>query len=188
VALRAARAAGGTPVAPPEARRAMEAALQEVRAALAATEAAGDAPGAARLRFELASTHRQFAEILLRATETGEPPAEGPVRAAYEEALGHVEQAAAALAASGPQARDDLTAVELWAAWLDADLGNPSRAADRARRVLAAYQGDDGEVARERRGTAESVLGYVAQHAVAEAATATASGDGPGQRETPAGA
>jgi hypothetical protein len=174
------------PAMPGAARAAMEAALQEVRAALAATEGAGDASGAARLRFELAATHRQFAEIMLRATGVREIPPDGPVRAAYQEGLGHVEQAAAALAAIGPQARDDLTAVELWAAWLDADLDNPSRAADRARRVLAAHQDDEREVAAERRATAESVLEYVARRAADEAAAAP--GGDPEEKGTPAGA
>ncbi|MFF7212605.1 tetratricopeptide repeat protein [Streptomyces sp. NPDC008238] len=144
-------------------RSAMAEAAAVAEEALAAATAAGDGAAAAQLRAELAGTHRQTGELIVRACpgEPGEEDTDGSARAAYEEGLACAERAIA-LFGPGP-AR---SAAQLMAAWLEADLGRPAAAAERARAVIALYAGEDGsgdEVAAQRLAEARSVLEYVGE-------------------------
>ncbi|WP_369360563.1 tetratricopeptide repeat protein [Streptomyces sp. cg2] len=145
----------------------------------------------AELRSELAGTHRQTGELLVRACESepGEEDQDGSARAAYEAALVHLERALEVYAALGGSARHDHSGTRLMAAWLEADLGRTSAAAARARSVLDDYadHGDeegaaaadidtdanvdagvgahadvDGDLARRRRAEAQALLDHVA--------------------------
>ncbi|WP_307811626.1 tetratricopeptide repeat protein [Streptomyces sp. AV19] len=129
--------------------------------ASAAREAAGDE----QLLAELAQTHRQTGELVVRSCpgEPGDEDEDGTARAAYEEGLAHAERAAAVFAACGPDLRDQRTAAQLMAAWLEADLGRAEEATARARAVAEEYGAEEEGVAEARREEAESVLKYVAQ-------------------------
>ncbi|WP_431964633.1 tetratricopeptide repeat protein [Actinacidiphila sp. bgisy160] len=147
-----------------EGRSAMAEAAAVAEEALAAATAAGDVNAAVHLRAELAGTHRQTGELIVRACpgEPGEEDTDGSARAAYEEGLACAERAIAVFD-PGP-AR---SAAQLMAAWLEADLGRHTAAARRARSVLALYEGEDAdpddEVAAQRLAEARSVLEYVGE-------------------------
>ncbi|MFC5032641.1 tetratricopeptide repeat protein [Streptomyces sp. DSM 41987] len=136
----------------PAARRAMESAAETAAAALAA---ATDEHERDMLRADLADTHLQTGQLLARGcpAEPGDTDTDGSARAAYEEALVHTGRAAATYGS-----RDGRSAAQLVAAWIEADLGRPDAAADRARAVLADYGDEEGETAERRRAEAGSVL------------------------------
>ncbi|WP_372411390.1 tetratricopeptide repeat protein [Streptomyces luteireticuli] len=146
----------------PAARELMAAAVRECTAALGA---AGDEERLASLRAELAQTHRQFGELVVRSCpgEPGDEDGDGTARAAYEEGLAHAERAVAAFAACGPALRDQRTAAQLMAAWLEADLGRAEEAAARARAVAAEYGDEEEGAAPARRAEAGNLVKYVAQ-------------------------
>ncbi|MGK5636742.1 tetratricopeptide repeat protein [Streptomyces sp. URMC 126] len=151
---------------PARARELMAEAERECATALAA---AGDDAARELLRGELAGTLRQTGELIVRCSE-GEPGDSGDADgdaagAAYEEGLAYVGRAVAVLAEGGPALRDQRTATELMAAWLEADLGRTAAAADRARAVLAAYGDEPEGAAPARRAEAENVLAYVSRQA-----------------------
>ncbi|MEU9500933.1 tetratricopeptide repeat protein [Streptomyces sp. NPDC048196] len=137
---------------PQGARVLMATAEQLLTGALAAT---ADDERRNRLRSELAGTHRQTAELLLRARGSGPGGAEadaadaaddkngnGTVPRAREEALGHMEKAIALYAALGRDGRHDHNSAQLTAGWLEAGLGRRSAAGARARTVLDDYDRD----------------------------------------------
>lgn len=134
----------------PAARDLMAAATDTAERALAAAD---DPTAAAHLRVELAATHHQSAEILLRGTED-------PDR--LTEALGFADLAVTVLEPLGPEARDDRTAATLLGAWLHSRLGHPAAARDRATAVLAEYEGHDGDTPANRRAQARAVLDHLA--------------------------
>ncbi|MBC2878579.1 MULTISPECIES: tetratricopeptide repeat protein [Streptomyces] len=141
--------------------RARELMAEAERACAAALAAAGDDEARELLRGELAGTHRQTGELIVRCCE-GVPgdDEEDAAREAYEEGLAHLGRAVAVFTEAGPALRDQRTSAELAAAWLEIDLGRNAAAADRARAVLAEY-GDASEgVAETRRAEAESILMY----------------------------
>ncbi|MCM2417615.1 tetratricopeptide repeat protein [Streptomyces sp. RKAG293] len=141
----------------PAARRAMESAAQAAAAALAA---ATDEDERDMLRADLADTHLQTGQLLVRGCpgEPGDADTDGSARAAYEEALVHTGRAAATYGS-----RDGRSAAQLVAAWIEADLGRRDAAADRARAVLADYGDEEGETAERRRAEAGSVLDHTKQ-------------------------
>ncbi|MFD8547172.1 tetratricopeptide repeat protein [Streptomyces sp. NPDC059649] len=112
-----------------------------------------------RLRRELADTHRQTAELLVRAraSEPGDEDDDGTARRAYEEALGHAEKAVAGYAALGGAGRHDHNAAQLTAGWLEARLGRRSAAGARARTVLDDYGDTDGTAEEDAGGERETV-------------------------------
>ncbi|MEO3768004.1 tetratricopeptide repeat protein [Streptomyces sp. B5E4] len=132
--------------------------------------AAGGAPvrGGRRdvLLAELAATHRQTGDLITAAVggtpHDPDEAAAATARAAYEEGLAHVVRAVAGFAELGPDCRDEYTGAHLLAAWLEADLGRPGAAAQRARSVLAAYADDDTatETAQSRLDEARALLTY----------------------------
>ncbi|UYQ64638.1 tetratricopeptide repeat protein [Streptomyces peucetius] len=140
------------------ARELMAAAATECESALAAAGSAGDADVLARLRAELADTHRQTGDLI--ASSCDEP--EGPRRrAAYEEAVGFVLRAVAAFEEAGEDFTDLRTGAQLMAAWLHADLSDAAAARGLARAVLAVYADGDGEVPSSRCAEARAVLEQV---------------------------
>ncbi|MEU4096217.1 tetratricopeptide repeat protein [Streptomyces sp. NPDC026673] len=144
----------------PEGRPLMAEAVAVAEEALAAATAAGDERAAAQLRAEVAGTHRQTGELVVRSCpgEPGDEDGDGSARAAYEEGLACAERAIAAFD-QGP-AR---SAAQLMAAWLEADLGRHAEAVARARTVIAQYEGADDEVAGQRLAEARSVIEYVGE-------------------------
>ncbi|MFJ4833219.1 tetratricopeptide repeat protein [Streptomyces sp. NPDC088747] len=115
-----------------------------------------DTDAALRLVAELGHTHRQFGDLVARSVP--EDAAEASAGAAYEEALTHVTEAISVFASLGDEVVDVRTGAELAAGWLEADLHRPAAAAARARGVLSAYTGLEGETADARRSEAESIL------------------------------
>ncbi|MFF7884367.1 tetratricopeptide repeat protein [Streptomyces sp. NPDC020794] len=101
-----------------------------------------------RLVAELGHTHRQFGDLVARSVPDD-----------AQEALGHYTRAISVFASLGDDALDARTGAELAAGWLEADLLRPAAAAARARAVLSAYAGVDGEAAEARRAEAEKMLG-----------------------------
>ncbi|MGW4975367.1 tetratricopeptide repeat protein [Streptomyces mirabilis] len=101
-----------------------------------------------RLVAELGHTHRQFGDLIARSVPDD-----------MEEALAHYTRAISVFASLGDDALDARTGAELAAGWLEADLLRPAAAAARARAVLSAYAGVDGEAAQARRAEAENMLG-----------------------------
>lgn len=101
-----------------------------------------------RLVAELGHTHRQFGDLIARSVPDD-----------TEEALAHYTRAISVFASLGDDALDARTGAELAAGWLEADLLRPAAAAARARAVLSAYAGVDGEAAQARRAEAENMLG-----------------------------
>ncbi|MFF8025360.1 tetratricopeptide repeat protein [Streptomyces sp. NPDC007896] len=101
-----------------------------------------------RLVAELGHTHRQFGDLVARSVPDD-----------AQEALGHYTRAISVFASLGDDALDARTGAELAAGWLEADLLRPAAAAARARAVLSAYAGVDGEAAAARRAEAEKMLG-----------------------------
>lgn len=174
IELREAR--GGLPAARPLMSAAAHAAHQALEAA------PDDSTATNLLRIDLADTYRQTAELIVRAADAAvatsasaasvasvgvvagpagaEPEGSDPTSAAYEEALGLADLAIATLTPIGPAVGDDLTAVSLMAAWLEADLGRPTAAASRARAVTAEYAHAEGPTADSRRAEAASILDY----------------------------
>ncbi|WP_171169126.1 tetratricopeptide repeat protein [Streptomyces sp. I05A-00742] len=135
------------------------------REGAAALEAAAD-DERELLRGELAGTYRQTGELIVRFCEgvPGDEDDDGTARAAYEEGLAHAVRAIGVLAAGGPALRDQRTAAELMAAWLEVDLGRAAAAAARAGAVLAEYGEDETEgAAPARRAEAENVVKYATQ-------------------------
>jgi tetratricopeptide (TPR) repeat protein len=146
-----------TPDGTDAARELMAAAARECREALAG--AGDDEEARDRLGAELGHTHRQFGDLLARSA--AEDADDDSIRAALAEALSQVEEAIAVFASlEGDDALHSRTGAELAAGWLEADLGRPSRAAARARAVLAAYDGagPEDETVRDRRAEAEQLL------------------------------
>lgn len=152
----AARRDGGLPAA----RELMAAAARECAAAL---EAADGEERRELLGAELAQTHRQTGELIVRSCpgEPGDEDDDGTARAAYEEGLILAERAVAAFAACGPALRDQHTAAQLMAAWLEADLGRAEEAVARARAVAAEYGDEEEGAAPARRAEAGNVVKYV---------------------------
>ncbi|MGW2720912.1 tetratricopeptide repeat protein [Streptomyces sp. NPDC001492] len=141
------------------ARELMAGAVRECEAALGT--AGADEEARQRLVAELGHTHRQFGDLLARsATEDADDDA---IRAALEDALSQITEAIAVFASLGDAALDSRTGAELAAGWLEADLTRPSRAAARARAVLAAYDGapTEDETAQARKAEAEQMLQVV---------------------------
>lgn len=138
----------------PAAREAMAAAVRTAASALAS---ATDGDERAALRADLADTHLQTGQLLVRGCpgEPGDTDGDGSARAVYEEALTHAEQAAATY-----DSRDGRSSAQLVAAWIEADLGRREAAAERARAVLALYGDEAGETADRRRAEAGSVIEY----------------------------
>jgi tetratricopeptide (TPR) repeat protein len=101
-----------------------------------------------RLVAELGHTHRQFGDLVARSVPDD-----------AEEALAHYTRAISVFASLGEDALDARTGAELAAGWLEADLLRPAAATARARAVLSAYTGRDGEAAQARRAEAENMLG-----------------------------
>ncbi|PBC95908.1 hypothetical protein BX281_3891 [Streptomyces sp. Ag82_O1-15] len=117
----------------------------EASDAMAGSDAAEARP---RLVAELGHTHRQFGDLIARSVPDD-----------TEEALAHYTRAISVFASLGDDALDARTGAELAAGWLEADLLRPAAAAARARAVLSAYAGVDGEAAQARRAEAENMLG-----------------------------
>ncbi|KAB7845065.1 tetratricopeptide repeat protein [Streptomyces mobaraensis] len=140
--------------------RARELMAEAERACAAALAAAGDDEARELLRGELADTHRQTGELIVRCCEDAPGDDEGAAEEAYEEGLAHLERAVAVFAEGGPALRDQRTGAELAAAWLEVDLGRNAAATARARAVLAEYGDAPEDVARARRAEAENVLMY----------------------------
>ncbi|MFD6305082.1 tetratricopeptide repeat protein [Streptomyces sp. NPDC060223] len=152
------------------ARELMAAAVRECEAAILDSPGAsgslveldedgdGDESEEARLRLvaELGHTHRQFGDLVARSVP--DDAEEDEADPSYEEALGHFAEAASAFASLGDELLDVRTAAELSAGWLEADLRRPAAAVARARTVLAAYAGLEGETAEARRAEAENML------------------------------
>ncbi|WP_330337596.1 tetratricopeptide repeat protein [Streptomyces sp. NBC_00557] len=147
---------------------------EAVRECERAVRAAADPVSREQLTDELANTHRQFGELLVRSAveqpeEAGKPemPAcpgdteDEAVRAVFEAALVQLDRAAALFGDLGASGLDDRTGADIAAGRLAAALGRPAEAAARARAVLAAYEnaGDDNETARARRAEATELLG-----------------------------
>ncbi|WP_326798764.1 tetratricopeptide repeat protein [Streptomyces sp. NBC_01808] len=166
-------------------RALMAEAERELTTALATTEPgapeaaeAGGAPVRGGLRdvllAELAATHRQTGDLITAAVgSTPHDPDESEAeaaRTAYEEGLAHVVRAVAGFADLGPDCRDEYTGAQLLAAWLEADLGRPGAAAQRARAVLAAYADGDTatETAESRRDEAQALLNYAGTEAAGD--------------------
>lgn len=101
-----------------------------------------------RLVAELGHTHRQFGDLVARSVPDD-----------AREALAHYTRAISVFASLGDDALDARTGAELAAGWLEADLLRPAAAAARARAVLSAYAGVDGQAAEARRAEAENMLG-----------------------------
>ena len=146
------------------ARDLMAEALDECQAAI---DAADDEDSRHRLVAELGHTHRQFGDLLARSV--AEDAEDGAIRAAFEAGLVQMTEAAAVFASLGAEALHARTGAELAAGWLEADLGRPAAAVGRARAVLAAYEGYEGdgggdrdggvdETVRARRAEAEQLL------------------------------
>ncbi|RPF36565.1 tetratricopeptide repeat protein [Streptomyces sp. TLI_185] len=149
------RAEDGTDAA----RELMAGAVRECEAAVGTVGT--DEEARQRLIAELGHTHRQFGDLLARsATEDAD---DDSIRAALEDALSQVTEAIAVFASLGGDALDSRTGAELAAGWLEADLTRPTRAAARARAVLAAYDGagDEDETAQDRKAEAEQMLQVV---------------------------
>ncbi|WP_329532233.1 tetratricopeptide repeat protein [Streptomyces sp. NBC_01450] len=115
-----------------------------------AVEGSDAAEARHRLVAELGHTHRQFGDLVARSVPDD-----------AEEALAHFTQAVSVFASLGDDALDARTGAELAAGWLEADLLRPLAAAARARAVLSAYAGVDGETAEARRAEAENMLGVM---------------------------
>ncbi|MFF2510759.1 tetratricopeptide repeat protein [Streptomyces sp. NPDC058086] len=119
--------------------------------AVVGSDAAEDSDAAEarhRLVAELGHTHRQFGDLVARSVPDD-----------AQEALAHYTRAISVFASLGDDALDARTGAELAAGWLEADLLRPAAAAARARAVLSAYAGADGEAAQARRAEAENMLG-----------------------------
>ncbi|MFJ6570861.1 tetratricopeptide repeat protein [Streptomyces sp. NPDC091292] len=148
-----------------EARALMEAALsactEAVESLTDTPDAAGGPDDPAEIRdalvSERAQTHRQFGELLARA-RSGPPGEDATTRAGFEEALEHLERAVIGFGSLGAPARDDRTAAELAAGWLESSLGHRDRAAARARGVIAVYGDESDGAAAARRANAEELL------------------------------
>ncbi|WP_055493524.1 hypothetical protein [Streptomyces sp. TP-A0356] len=141
------------------ARELMAQAARECASAAASSE---DTEARSQLIAELGQTHCQFGELVARSA--GDDPDEEAMRTAFEEALTHLTEAIATFESLGADALDPRTGAELTAGRLEADLGRPDAASARARAVLSAYEGYDGdtaggaEAARARRAEAERLL------------------------------
>ncbi|MPY40969.1 tetratricopeptide repeat protein, partial [Streptomyces phyllanthi] len=105
---------------------------------------------------ELGQSYRQFGDLVARSAPEDAEAAE--VRPVFEEALGHMTRAIDTYGSLGEAALDPRTGAELAAGWLEADLHRPAEASARARGVLAAYEGREGEVAEARRAEAERMV------------------------------
>ncbi|MFF4350817.1 tetratricopeptide repeat protein [Streptomyces sp. NPDC001530] len=116
-----------------------------------------------RLVAELGHTYRQFGDLVARSVP--DDAEEASARVAFEEALAHITQAISVFASLGDDALDARTGAELAAGWLEADLQRPAPACARARAVLSAYAGVEGETAESRRAEAENMLGLVGARA-----------------------
>ncbi|MBO4254503.1 tetratricopeptide repeat protein [Streptomyces griseorubiginosus] len=139
------------------ARELMSAAVGECERVLGADEA--EAEARERLVAELGHTHRQFGDLLARSA--AEDADDDAIRAALEDALVQVGEAVAVFASlEDEDALHSRTGAELAAGWLEADLGRPADAADRARAVLRAYDGagTEDETVRARRAEADQLL------------------------------
>ncbi|WP_369249431.1 tetratricopeptide repeat protein [Streptomyces sp. R41] len=112
-----------------------------------------------RLVAELGHTYRQFGDLVARSVpdDADEAAAQG----AFEEALAHITQAISVFGSLGDDALDARTGAELAAGWLEADLRRPDAAGARARAVLSAYAGVEGETAEARRAEAGKMLEVV---------------------------
>lgn len=150
------------------ARELMAAAVRECETAIRDAPVGSDADSGvdegeeenegARLRLvaELGHTHRQFSDLVARSVP--DDAEEASARPSFEEALSHLTRAIPVFASLGDEFLDVRTAAELGAGWLEADLRRPAAAAARARAVLAAYAGFEGETAEERCAEAEKML------------------------------
>ncbi|MFE4750094.1 tetratricopeptide repeat protein [Streptomyces mirabilis] len=133
------------------ARESMAAAVRECEEGLRAVSSSVGAEAVEarqRLVAELGHTHRQFGDLVARSVPDD-----------TVEALAHYTRAISVFASLGDDALDARTGAELAAGWLEADLLRPAAAAARARAVLSAYAGVDGEAAQARRAEAENMLG-----------------------------
>jgi len=106
-----------------------------------------------RLVAELGHTCRQFGDLVARSLP--DDAEEASARGAFEEALTHITRAISVFASLGDDVLEARTGAELAAGWLEADLGRTEAAAARARAVLSACAGLEGEVAEARRAEAE---------------------------------
>ncbi|MEU2269436.1 tetratricopeptide repeat protein [Streptomyces olindensis] len=135
------------------ARALMAEAFQECATA---RDEAPDEESRQRFVTELGHTHRQFGDLLARAateSDTGAPPP-----ALFDEALSQLRRSSRVFASLGDGALHSRTDAELTAGWLEIELGRLTEARARARAVLTAYDGYDGETVRSRRAEAEHLL------------------------------
>jgi tetratricopeptide (TPR) repeat protein len=153
-------AAARTDVGLDGARELMAEAMRECESAVAGVPAAAGSPEGEdarhRLVAELGHTCRQFGDLVARSVP--DDAEEASARGAFEEALTHVTRAISVFTSLGEHGLDDRTGAELAAGWLEADLRRPAAASARARAVLSAYAGLDGETAVTRRAEAENML------------------------------
>lgn len=148
------------------ARELMAAAAAECESALGTAaedvdaDADADVDVAARLRAELADTHRQTGDLIASSCEESDGPRH---RAAYEEAVGFVLRAVTCFEEAGDAFTDRRTGAQLMAAWLYAELSDADAAAALARAVLATYPAgpESGDAAAGRCAEAREVLGQV---------------------------
>ncbi|WP_405906490.1 MULTISPECIES: tetratricopeptide repeat protein [unclassified Streptomyces] len=142
------------------ARELMAAAVRECEVAIQDVPVAFDSPEdegvQLRLVAELGHTYRQFGDLVARSVP--DDAEEAPAGAAFEEALAHITQAISVFASLGDEVLEVRTGAELAAGWLEADLHRPAAAMARARAVLSAYAGVDGETAEARCAEAENML------------------------------
>ncbi|MFI6489601.1 tetratricopeptide repeat protein [Streptomyces sp. NPDC050564] len=153
------------------ARELMSLAVRECESAVEGASVAPDSPSGSpsgswedddgdvsrRLVAELGHTHRQFGDLVARSVPEDAEEAVG--QDAFEEALAHITQAISVFGSLGDDALDARTGAELAAGWLESDLRRPAAAGARARAVLSAYAGVEGDTAEARRAEAESLLG-----------------------------
>lgn len=133
--------------------RECEVAIQDVPVASHSPE---DEGGRLRLVAELGHTYRQFGDLVARSEP--DDAEEASTSAAFEEALAHITQAISVFTSLGDEVLEVRTGAELAAGWLEADLHRPAAASARARAVLSAYAGVEGETAEARCAEAENML------------------------------
>ncbi|MFC7258101.1 tetratricopeptide repeat protein [Streptomyces lutosisoli] len=144
------------------ARELMGAAVRECESAIAGAPLGSGSPSRApagsgspedsdarpRLVSELGHTYRQFGDLVARSVPSDAE--EASTRVVFEEALGYITKAISVFGSLGSDGLDARTGAELAAGWLEADLGRATAAMARARGVLSAYAGLEGETAEAR--------------------------------------
>ncbi|MEV6018671.1 tetratricopeptide repeat protein [Streptomyces sp. NPDC051997] len=111
-----------------------------------------------RMVAELGHTHSQFGDLVARSVPDAAEEGDRAVREAFEEALGHMNRAAAVFASLGETLLGSRTGAELAAGRLETELGLREAATARAHTVLALCERLDGEAAVARRAEAEKLI------------------------------